>query len=73
MTQIKESQAGDDGGGTMSVEYWEALKKKRGEGLTEGQAVLEYLKENEQKQKTETKKKTKANTDLWRNHFGRPV
>lgn len=50
---IKESQVGAGDSGNMMTEYWEELKKKRGEGLTEGQAILEYLKENEQTQKKE--------------------
>ena len=71
MKNRKEAQSGDDGGGTMSIEYWEALKKKRGKGLTEGEAVLEYLKENEEKQKAETKRKASANATMWRK--GRPA
>ena len=73
MSEGREAQSGDDGGGTMSIEYWEALKKKRGKGLTEGEAVLEYLKENEQEQKAETQKAAKANEVMWRKNCGRPV
>ena len=49
----KEAQSGGDDGGNMMTAYWEDLKKKRGKGLTEGEAVLEYLKENTDKHKKE--------------------
>jgi len=49
--RYKEAQTGGADGGNMMVEYWEALRKKRGKGLSEGEAVLEFLKENEEAQK----------------------
>ena len=33
----------------MMGEYWDALRVKRGRGMTEGRAILEYLSENSQK------------------------
>ena len=47
---MKESQQGGDDGNMMS-QYWDALKEKRNSGMTEGEAILEYLKENEKRQK----------------------
>ena len=42
---------GESGEGNMMTQYWNDLKKKRGQGLTEGEAILEYLKQNENRQK----------------------
>ena len=42
---------GESGEGNMMTQYWKELKKKRGQGLTEGEAILQYLKENEDRQK----------------------
>ena len=47
----KIAQSGGSDGTNMMTEYWEELKKKRAKGLTEGQAVLEYLDENAKKNK----------------------
>jgi hypothetical protein len=52
----KEAQdAGDSS--NMMTEYWENLKSKKDKGMTEGQAILEYLSENEAKHKRERGKK----------------
>lgn len=52
---VKKSQAGGGSSDSenMMIEYWESLSKKRKKGLSEGQAILEYLKENEESQKQE--------------------
>ena len=69
----KVASGGGDDGTNMMTEYWDELKKKRGQGLTEGEAVLEFLKENEEQQKKERDRKAQANTTVWRRFFGRPV
>jgi len=44
-------------GQLMMTEYWDDLKKKKEEGKTEGQAILDYLQENSAKNSPKKKKK----------------
>jgi hypothetical protein len=46
----KESQADASSTQYMMTEYWDAIAKKRDEGKTEGEAILEYLSENTKKE-----------------------
>jgi uncharacterized membrane protein (UPF0127 family) len=59
---IKESQSYSTSGQLMMTEYWDEIKKKKGKGKTEGQAILDYLAENSKRnspQKTKRRKKKK--------------
>jgi uncharacterized membrane protein (UPF0127 family) len=56
----KEADGGYSGGGQLMMgPYWRYLKKQRGKGLSEGEAVLKYLDENSKKNTKKKKKKSK--------------
>jgi len=46
-----------DGGYNTMYKYWNELKKKRERGLSEGQAVMEWLQEHENKRGNKKKDK----------------
>jgi len=56
---MKESQSYSDGGQLMMTEYWDDIKRKKGKGKTEGQAILDYLAENSKRNSPEKTKKRK--------------
>jgi uncharacterized membrane protein (UPF0127 family) len=64
LIMTKESQSYSTSGQLMMTEYWDDIKKRKGKGKTEGQAILDYLAENSKrnspkKRKSRKKKKKK--------------
>ena len=54
---MKSSQSYSGGSQLMMTEYWDEIKKKKGKGKSEGQAILDYLAENSRRNSPKKKKK----------------
>jgi len=67
----KQAQTGCDGA-YMDIEYQNAIKAKVEKGMTENEAILKWLDENQKKNKVELDKKSAQNESFWKK-FGRPV
>ncbi len=73
MSEEIKKQAQSDGDSVyMDVEYQNAIKDKVGKGMTENEAILKWLDENQKKNKIESDKKSAQNESFWKK-FGRPV
>jgi len=59
LVMTKESQSYSDGGQLMMTEYWDDIKKRKGSGKTEGQAILDYLAENSKRNSPKKRKRRK--------------
>jgi len=69
----KKAQADGDCNVNMDIEYQNAIKSKMGKGMTENEAILKWLDENQKKNRVELDKKQAANEIIWKKWFGRPV
>ncbi|MCX6822097.1 MAG: hypothetical protein NTW30_04955 [Candidatus Aenigmarchaeota archaeon] len=68
---IKSAESCGEDSGSMDIEFVNSRRKMMDAGKTEGEAVLEYLKQNESKHKP---KKASVEEDIRMSKFlGRPI
>lgn len=70
--EIKKQAQSDGDTNIMDIEYQNAIKAKVENGMTENEAILKWLDENQKKNRVELDIKSAQNESLWKK-FGRPV